>query len=133
MSEQPGGPPASGQQPSAPKPGNNKTSTGLQQNLAGLLCYVGWWVSGIIFLLLEKENRFIRFHAVQSIIVFGAISIIEIIFTWIPFVGWIIGWIFWVIGIILWLFLMYQAYQGKMYKLPIAGNIAEKQSQPAAK
>jgi uncharacterized membrane protein len=131
MSEQSGGPPPSGQQPSAPPPGNNKTSTGIQPNLAGLLCYVGWWVSGIVFLLLEKENRFVRFHAVQSIFVFGAISIIEIIFAWIPLIGWIIGWIFWVIGIILWLFLMYQAYKGKMYKLPWVGNIAEKQSKPS--
>ena len=48
-----------------------KTSTGLEDNIAGLLCYVAGWVSGLIFLLIETENKFVRFHAVQSIIVFG--------------------------------------------------------------
>ena len=56
-----------------------KTSTGLEENIAGLLCYVAWWISGLIFLLLETENRFVRFHAVQSIIVFGIINIILVI------------------------------------------------------
>jgi uncharacterized membrane protein len=130
MSEQSGGPPPSGQQPSAPPPGNNKTSTGIQPNLAGLLCYVLGWITGIVFLILEKENRFVRFHAVQSIFVFGAITIIEMIFGWIPILGWIINTIFGVVAFILWILLMYKAYQGKMYKLPWVGNIAEKQSKP---
>ncbi|MFC1909399.1 DUF4870 domain-containing protein [Chloroflexota bacterium] len=46
-----------------------KTSTGLPENVAGLLCYVLWWVSGIVFLIIESENKWIRFHAFQSIIV----------------------------------------------------------------
>ncbi|MBI2851626.1 MAG: hypothetical protein HYX84_00770 [Chloroflexi bacterium] len=50
-----------------------KTSTGLDENIAGLLCYVGWWVSGVVFMIIEPDNRFIRFHAIQSIIVFRAI------------------------------------------------------------
>jgi uncharacterized membrane protein len=49
-----------------------KTSTGMEQNLEGLLCYVLGWLTGIIFLLLEKDNKFVRFHAIQSILVFGA-------------------------------------------------------------
>jgi uncharacterized membrane protein len=130
MTEQPGGPPPSGQQPSAPPPGNNKTTTGIQPNLAGLLCYVLGWITGIVFLLLEKENRFVRFHAVQSIFVFGALNIIGIIFGWIPIIRWIIPPIVGVVAFILWILLMYQAYQGKMYKLPWVGNIAEKQSKP---
>jgi uncharacterized membrane protein len=100
------------------QPGN-KTSTGIQQNLEGLLCYVLGWITGIIFLVLEKENRFVRFHAVQSIFVFGAITVLEIIFR-------ILG----AVAFILWIILMFKAYQGEMYKLPIAGNIAEKQSKP---
>jgi len=50
--------------------GHNSTGTGLQQNVAGLLCYVLGWITGIIFLVIEKDNKFIRFHAVQSIVVF---------------------------------------------------------------
>ncbi len=51
------------------------TITGLQPNIAGLLCYVGGWISGIIFLVLEQRNRWVRFHAVQSIVVFGTITV----------------------------------------------------------
>ena len=95
------------------------------------MCYAVWWVTGIIFLLIEKENKFIRFHAIQSIFTFGAISIIQIILGFIPVVGWILGVIVWVVAFVLWILLMYQAYQGKMFKLPIVGDIAEKQSGPA--
>ena len=48
-----------------------KTSMGLDENVAGLLCYVLWWVSGLAIFLLETENKFVRFHAMQSIVVFG--------------------------------------------------------------
>jgi len=104
-----------------------KTSSGLQQNVAGLLCYLAWWVTGIIFLVIEKENKFIRFHAWQSIFTFVAFTIIEIILMFIPLVGWIIGWIVWILAIVLWVICMVQAYQGKKFKLPIVGNIAERQ------
>lgn|SRR5699024_1358722 len=51
-----------------------KTAIGLEENIAGLLCYLFTFVSGIIFLLIEKENKFVRFHAMQSLIFFGGIS-----------------------------------------------------------
>jgi uncharacterized membrane protein len=109
------------------EPGSNKTSTGLEQNVAGLLCYVLGWITGIIFLLLEKDNKFVRFHAIQSIIVFGAYTVISVIFRWIPIIGWIIGWVLGIAAFILWIVLMVKAYQGQMYKLPVAGDIAENQ------
>jgi uncharacterized membrane protein len=104
-----------------------KTGMGLEPNLAGLLCYVGWWVTGIIFFVLEKENKLVRFHAMQSIIVFGAITVAGFILSFIPFIGPFLGWLLWVLGIILWIILMVKAYKGKKYKLPVAGDIAEKQ------
>jgi uncharacterized membrane protein len=107
----------------------NKTSSGLQENVAGLLCYVLGWITGIIFLIMENNNKFVRFHAVQSIIVFGAYTVISLIFGWIPFIGWIINILLGVTAFILWIFLMLKANQGLMYKLPIAGDIAEKQAQ----
>ena len=99
-----------------------KTSTGLAENVAGLLCYVLGWVSGIVFILIEQENKFVRFHAMQSIIVFGALNIAIGILFWIPFIGWLIP----VLGFILWIVLMVKAYQGTRYKLPWSGNLAEK-------
>jgi len=103
-----------------------KTTMGLEPNVAGLLCYVLGWVTGLIFFILEKENQFVRFHAMQSIIVFGAVTIASFILGWIPFIGWALGYILWVLGFILWIILMIKAYQGQRYKLPWAGNFAEK-------
>jgi uncharacterized membrane protein len=123
MTEQPGGPPPSGQQPSAP-PSGNKTSTGLQENVAGFLCYLGWWITGIIFLFIEKENKTIRFHAIQSICVLGFFWVLWAIFFWVPFLNFVI----WAVGGILWIVLMVTAYQGKKVKMPWVGNFAEKRS-----
>lgn len=107
-----------------------KTSMGLEPNLAGLLCYVLGWVTGLIFFILEKENQFVRFHAMQSIVTFGALTVVSIILSFIPFIGWILGWLLSVLGFILWIILMIKAYQGQRYKLPWAGNFAEKQVGP---
>ncbi|MFC1916929.1 DUF4870 domain-containing protein [Chloroflexota bacterium] len=105
----------------------DKTSMGLEPNLAGLLCYVVGWVTGLIFFILEKDNQFVRFHAMQSIVVFGVLTVISIILSFIPVIGWILGWLLGVLGFILWIILMLKAYKGERYKLPWAGNFAEKQ------
>jgi len=102
-----------------------KTATGMEPNIAGLLCYVLGWVTGIVFLIIEKENQFVRFHAIQSIVVFGAYTLAAIILSFIPWIGWIIGWLVGVLAFVLWIVLMVKAYQGQRYKLPVAGNIAE--------
>jgi len=109
-----------------------KTSTGLAENVAGLLCYVLGWISGIVFILIEPENKFVRFHAMQSIVTFGGITIISIalsILGLIPFLGVVFDIANWIIGVlafVLWIVLMVKAYQGTRYKLPRAGNLAEK-------
>ena len=110
----------------------DKTSTGLTENVAGLLCYVLGWVSGIVFLLIEQENKFVRFHAMQSIVTFGGITIISIVLSilgLIPFIGVLFDILSYIIGLIafvLWIVLMVKAYQGTLYKLPWAGDFAEK-------
>lgn len=104
-----------------------KTSSGMQQNVAGSLCYLLWWITGIIFLVMEKENKFVRFHAWQSVFTFAAITVLQIILSFIPIVGWILGIIIWIVSVILWLFCMYKAYKGESFKLPIVGNIARNQ------
>ena len=104
-----------------------KTGMGLEPNLAGLLCYVLGWVSGLVFFIMEKENQLVRFHAMQSIVVFGALTVVSIILTFIPIVGWILNILLRILGFVLWIMLMIKAYQGQMYKLPWAGDFAEKQ------
>lgn len=104
--------------------------TGLEPNVAGLLCYLFGWISGLIFFLIEKDD-FVRFHAMQSIITFGAITVLSIIFGilfLVPFVGAILGAILWIGTIILWILLMVKAYQGERFKLPVIGDLAEKYS-----
>jgi uncharacterized membrane protein len=103
-----------------------KTSTGLDENIAGLLCYVLGWISGLVFFLIEKENKFVRFHALQSIIVFGVLFIAGFILGYIPFIGWVFKWLISVLALVLWIILMIKAYQGEKFKLPWAGDLAEK-------
>jgi len=103
-----------------------KTSTGLDENVAGLLCYVLIWVSGLVFFLIEKKNKFVRFHALQSIIVFGTLTVASIILGWIPIIGFVISWLISILGFVLWIILMIKAFQGEKFKLPWAGNLAEK-------
>ncbi|MFC1933437.1 DUF4870 domain-containing protein [Chloroflexota bacterium] len=105
-----------------------KTSTGLSENVAGLLCYVLGWISGIVFILIEPENKFVRFHAIQSIVVFAVLNVAGFILGWIPVIGSFFTWIISALGFILWIVLMFKAYQGTKYKLPWAGDFAEKRS-----
>ena len=104
-----------------------KTGMGLEPNLAGLLCYVLGWISGLVFFIMEKENQFVRFHAMQSIVVFGALTVVSIILTFIPIVGWILNILLRILALVLWIMLMIKAYQGQTWKLPWAGDFAEKQ------
>ncbi|MFC2056709.1 DUF4870 domain-containing protein [Chloroflexota bacterium] len=105
-----------------------KTSTGLSENVAGLLCYVLGWISGVVFILIEPENKFVRFHAIQSIMVFGVLSVAGFILGWIPVIGGFFSGVISVLGFILWIVLMVKAVQGTKYKLPWAGDFAEKRS-----
>jgi uncharacterized membrane protein len=109
-----------------------KTASGLQENIAGPLCYVLGWVSGLVFYLIETENKFVRFHAMQSIIVFGTINIIWIVigvpFNFAYYLHYFINSILGIATFVLWIILVVKAYQGVMYKLPIAGDLAERWS-----
>ncbi len=126
----------------APVPASAPRAGGLQDNLAGLLCYspVGL-IADLVFLLAEpyNRNRFIRFHAFQSlftavamIVLAIALSIIGMIIGLIPVVGWIVGLLLWMVfgvgNLVLWVVLMIKAYQMQMFKLPFIGDLAEKQA-----
>jgi uncharacterized membrane protein len=116
-----------------------ESSTGMSANTAGLLCYLATWITGIIFVVWEKKSTFVKFHAWQSIMTFGALTVIQIILSIIAAIaaftlspGWwfahVLGIIVWVITVGLWIALMLLAYQGKMWKVPLAGDWAEKQA-----
>ena len=111
------------------------TTGGLADNIAGLLAYVTV-IPSIIFLVIEpyNKNRFIRFHSFQNIFFCIAWIILSIalgIIGQIPVLGWATLFLWPLIGLagfILWLVLMLKAYQGQMFKLPVIGDMAEKQA-----
>ncbi|MEA2055550.1 MAG: DUF4870 domain-containing protein [Candidatus Thermoplasmatota archaeon] len=126
-----------------------KATFDLEENIASMLCYVLTWLTGIIFYLVEKENKTVRFHALQSTLTFIPLTIL----------GWVLGFIgapsvsygggygwygtgvtvnpgipaliwasygIWALTVILWIVFVIKAYQGEKFKLPIIGDIAEK-------
>jgi len=101
------------------------STTGLEPNIAGLLCYLGIWIAGIVFLVIEQKNKFVRFHALQSIVVFGVLTIASTLLSWIPFFGGFFSAVIGILAFILWILLMVKAYQGELYKVPVAGQVAE--------
>ena len=119
----------------------SESSTGMSANTAGLLCYVATWITGIVFVLLEKKSKFVKFHAWQSIMTFGILTVAQIIIAGIlgsiavaifspglmAFTS-VVGTIIWILMVVLWILLMIQAGTGKMWKLPWVGNWAEKQA-----
>jgi uncharacterized membrane protein len=107
-------------------------SEGLAENVAGLLCYVLGWITGIIFLLIDKRP-FVKFHAAQSIVVFGALTIFRVGLGIMIGFGGFFGFGLWalvsmligLLGLVLWILLMIKAYQHELFKVPIAAEIAE--------
>lgn len=105
-----------------------KSSTGMDENVASLLTYVLGLVTGILFLVIEKDSKLVRFHAFQSILISAVFIILNMILGFVPIIGWLISLLLSPVAFILWLVLLYQAFQGKWFKLPLIGDYAEEQS-----
>jgi uncharacterized membrane protein len=128
---------------------SGKSSTGLDENVASLLSYIFGWLSGLIFFLIEKDSRLVRFHAMQSILLNVSIGVFAIVVGIVIAIfvailsaissdlGGIVAllssllWLaFGLVILLLWVMCLIKAFQGQMYKLPIIGNFAEKFSAP---
>jgi uncharacterized membrane protein len=115
-------------------PAAASATEGMDENVAGLLCYIFFWVTGLIFLLIDKRP-FVKFHAAQSIAfnisiipIWIALWIVEFILAHIPIIGFLGLIMFPIFGLAIfavWILLMYKAYSHEMFKLPIIGNIVE--------
>ncbi len=110
----------------------------IEENIEGALTYVLGWLTGIVFLVLEKKSDFVRFHAMQSIVTFLPLSILTWILRWVGRPTWgyshyspgipALMYLSWIIGLgmfLVWLLLMFKAYQGERFKLPVIGDISE--------
>lgn len=125
-----------GQTPGAPTSGSSPASD-LEPNVAGALAYVLGWISGLFFFFTEEEDDFVRFHAAQSIVVFGGLSVayvvVSMVMSSLLFSAGGFG-LYQLISLLttllmlaalgLWLGLMYMAYEGRWYELPLAGDVA---------
>lgn len=120
-----------------PPAGSASFGGNVQSNMAGLLCYLVGFISGIFFLAVDpyKRDPFVRFHAFQAIFLsvawFAAYFVIGILTAMLPYMFWRVTWMLHsLLGLgfsLLWLFLMYQAYNHKLFKLPVIGELAAKQ------
>jgi len=129
-----------------PPPGQiGKSSTGLDENIAALLSYVFGWVSGLVFFLMEKDSKLVRFHAIQSILFCVVVAVLGIALWVISFLFLLVGamlpdimgsllallgtfiWVVFSVALVIaWILCLVRAYQGQFFKLPVIGNMAEK-------
>ena len=113
--------------PAYPAPPATAASTeGMAENVAGLLCYVLGWITGLIFLLIDKRP-FVKFHAAQSIVVFGGLNVIHFVLRFTHFFLFSLGLhaLLALVGLVLWIVLMIKAFQHEMFRVPIAADIAD--------
>jgi uncharacterized membrane protein len=114
-----------------------RSSTGLEPGVAAALAYVVWWVTGLLIYLLERDSRFVKLHAMQSIVGLGGLWLLGLMIWAFSFVALVVSadafHLFiqlanlpWIAGVILWLICLFKAYTGEWWKIPIAGDIAER-------
>src|SRR2546421_4146054 len=112
------------------------TSTGLSARTEAILGYLFWWLGGLVFFVIERKNRFVRFHAAQSLIFFGGVSVLLEalhLISIIPLLGILLSiplsfasTIITVVAIITWLFIMFQMYRGRNFRIPIVSEYADR-------
>jgi len=133
------------QNPSAFGDATVKSSTGLDANIAAILAYLLGLLGGLIFFFIEKNSRFVKFHAMQSILFNVVVGVVAIVLTIVVTILTLVississslGFIVSMLSLVFWLgfglviiitaiLLLIKAFQGQMFKLPIIGNMAEK-------
>jgi uncharacterized membrane protein len=115
-----------------------ETSTGVDARLSSVLCYAGWWVTGLVFLFAERRHAGVRFHAAQSIVIFGTLSAAlflcggaSAVAFFVALPGFfqivqMIGNVLWLAAAVLWLYLLLTTWQGETWRVPLAGDLAGK-------
>jgi uncharacterized membrane protein len=86
-----------------------KTNTGLSPKVAAILTYLLGWVTGLFFLIVERDNEFIRYHAIQSIAIFGSVTAVAVALGFVPVAGWILDAVLGFVAFTFWIVLMLRA------------------------
>lgn len=108
------------------RPANGESSLGLDANLAAMLAYAGFFLfTGVLMLLIERKSRFVRFHALQSVLIAIALTLTYAFLGVMPLIG-LLAPAVWMGSVVLWLALMLKAYRGEMYKVPVLGDLADR-------
>jgi uncharacterized membrane protein len=113
------------------------TSTGVDARLSALLCYTGWWVSALVFLIIEQQNRAVRFHAAQSLVLFGGLSVLIVLLSTASIGMLVVSaaafqavrmllYVVWLAAVVLWLVLLLRTFKGETWRVPIAADLAAK-------
>lgn len=116
---------------------SHTTSTGVDARLSSMLCYAGWWITGLIFLFAERRHAEVRFHAAQSLVIFGALSVALLVSGGVSAVVFVVattqfqlaqavGYAIWFAAVVLWLFLLMKTWRGETWRVPIAADLAMK-------
>jgi uncharacterized membrane protein len=104
-----------------------RSSTGLDENVAGALCYFGLFITGIFFLVIERQSDFVRFHAMQSTLVFVGLFVLSFVVRIVPLLGGLVSALLYLSVVLVWAIGMLKAFQGERYKFPVFGDLAERQ------
>jgi uncharacterized membrane protein len=108
------------------------TSTGVDARLSALLCYLAWWVSGVVFLVIERA---VRFHAAQSVVLFGGLTALIVVLSVIsvaalfvsPIIfqaAWMFSYLVWFGAVLLWMLVLLKTFRGETWRVPFAGDLA---------
>lgn len=118
------------------------TSTGVDPQVASMLCYAAWWVTGLLFLFLERQHRGVRFHAAQSLVVFGGLSLLMVCLGAASAMSLFVApslfqvllslnSLIWLACVILWAVLMVQTLRGETVRVPLVADLADRLSEPS--
>jgi uncharacterized membrane protein len=114
-----------------------RTSTGIDAPLASVLCYAGWWLTGLVFLIVERKDKDVRFHAAQSVVLFGALSAAMIALGSVSVVALLLpgpafqllqamGNLVWLVAVLLWIALLVRTFRGETWRVPLASGVADR-------
>ena len=113
------------------------TALGVDPRMAAAIAYLAWWVTGLLVLAIERQNQFVRFHALQSTLALGTLSLAGVAFWVGSFASLVVtgsafvvlmrlAQLTWLVGMIVWVICLYHAVKGRRFKLPAFGDMAER-------